>query len=215
MIQIIGLRRLLILLVLISINACLATAVYMYVLPEKEKTDRNLSSLRGGISTVEQDIQKMQVEFAQLEERQAQFDALKEDGYFSSQDRSDAKEIFSAIRKKSRVISARVSVKSGIIEENEIAQKAGHKILMSPIEIEIRAFDDGDVYRYLYYAESVFPGHISIDKVTMKRTREVTPALLRAIANNTSPELVQAEIFMSWRTMIPEDQVIVKQKTPL
>jgi len=209
MIQIIGLRRLLILIVLIAINACLASAIYMYVLPEKEKADRSLSSLRRKVSTVESDIQKMQVEFEQLEERQAQFDALKADGYFSSQDRSDAKEVFSAIRKKSRVMSARVSVKSGIIEQNEMAQKAGHKILMSPVQVQIRAFDDGDVYRYLHFAELYFPGHLSIDSITMKRTREVTPALLRAIATNTSPELVTAEILMSWRTMIKEDQVIL------
>tara|TARA_R110001592_G_scaffold16881_22_gene71835 strand:- start:2476 stop:3123 length:648 start_codon:yes stop_codon:yes gene_type:complete len=209
MIRIIGIKRLVILLVLIGTNAFLASVIYMYVLPEKEKTDQDLTMLRGQLSSVEGDIAKMQVEFAQLEERQALFDKLKAHGYFSTQDRGDAKQLFSDIQEKANVVSAVVSVKSGVIEENAEAQKANHKVLMSPIDIQIKAFDDGDIYRYINLIEKMFPGHVSLDGITMKRSRDVTAALLRAIANGASPELVTADIRMSWRTMIPEDQVIL------
>lgn len=208
MIQIIGIKRLIILLVLITINACLAAYIYGYILPEKDKADRNLRSVRSGLSGVQADLKQMQLEFAQLEERQDRFDALKDKGYFSTQDRNDAKQLFSAIQRKSGVLSAIVNVRSGVIESNPEASKAEYKVLMSPIEVEIKAFDDNDIYNYLDIAEKSFPGHLSVDGITIKRTREVTAVLLRAIASGTSPELVTASVRMSWRTMIPEDQVI-------
>lgn len=208
MIQIIGIKRLIILLVLITINGCLAAAIYGYVFPEKDKADRNLRSVRGQYNTVQADLRQMQLEFEQLEERQDRFDALKAGGYFSTQDRNDAKQLFSAIQRNSGVLSAVVSVKSGVIESNPEASKAQYKVLMSPIEVEIKAFDDNDVYKYIDIASKNFPGHLSVDGITIKRTREVTAVLLRAIAGGTSPELVTASIRMSWRTMIPEDQVI-------
>ncbi len=212
MIGIIGVKRLLILLVLLVINLFLGSVIYLYVLPEKESKDIELRGLRGQLSTVQRDLDKMHIEFEQLKKRQDRFDALKESGFFSDQDRGDAKKILSSVQKQSKVISAIVSVKSGVVEDNIEDQKSNHKMLISPIEIEIKAFDDGDVYRYIDLLQKQFPGHLSIDEITIKRSRDVTSALLRAIASGASPELVIATIKMSWRTMLPQDQVIVNQK---
>ena len=212
MIGIIGVKRLLILLVLIIINLLLGGIIYMYVLPEKQRADQDLRSLRGQLSTVQRDLDKMHIEFEQLEKRQDRFDNIKDRGFFSDQDRGDAKKLLSSVQKQSKVISAIVSVKSGVIEDNIEAQKSNHKMLVSPVEIEIKAFDDSDVYRYIDLAQKQFPGHLSLDEISIKRSREVTSALLRAIASGASPELVTASIKMSWRTMIPLDQVIINQK---
>jgi len=212
MIGIIGVKRLLILLVLIIINLLLGAIIYMYVLPEKQTADQNLRSLRGQLSTVQSDLDKMHIEFEQLEKRQDRFDNLKDHGFFSDQDRGDAKKLLSSVQKQSKVISAIVSVKAGSIEDNIDAQKSNHKMLVSPVEVEIKAFDDSDVYRYIDLAQKQFPGHLSLDEISIKRSREVTSVLLRAIASGASPELVTASIRMSWRTMIPLDQVIINQK---
>jgi hypothetical protein len=46
----------------------------------------------------------------------------------------------------------------------------------------------------------------------IKRTRDVSAAVLRAIVTGINPELVAAKMELSWRTMIPEDQVITSEK---
>lgn len=208
MIKIIGFKRLIVLTILIAINAALAAGIYMYLLPENAKTDRELTAVKRQVSGVRSDINKMQIEFEQLEEQQDKFDNLKDTGFFSTQVRSEAKLLFSQIQEDSNVLSATVSVKSGVIETNEEAQKSNHKVLMSPVELEIESLDDIDVYRYLVLLQQRFPGHLSLDRITMKRNRDLSKAVLRSIASGASPELVSANVRMSWRTIIPENQVI-------
>ncbi len=71
MIQVIGVKRVAILLVLISVNAALAAGLYLYAIPEKENLARKLRSLRSKVSSVQTEIDRIKVEFAQLDKQQA------------------------------------------------------------------------------------------------------------------------------------------------
>lgn len=208
MINVIGVRRLIVLAVLLIVNGTLAAAMYLYVNSELDRSGRDLKKLRQQVSTVQSDIDRMQIEFEQLGKQQNQFDALKEGGFFSVQTRSIAKEKFKKIQQDARVISAVANVKSGHLEDNAEAAKAKHKMLVSPIEIEIKAFDDGDIYKYLHLVETEFPGHVSVETINIRRISDVNAPVLRAIATGANPELVQANVVMMWRTIIPEDQAL-------
>ena len=206
--QVIGIKRLVILFILISLNAVLGASIYLYLMPETSRGEMKLRTLRSQVNVVSSDIDRMQLEFEQLDRQRDSFNALKDDGFFSMQVRSDAKELFSLIQDESGVISAVVSVKSGVILDYPEAKKANHTVLMSPIEVEIKAFDDASVYKYMDIALKKFPGHLSFDSVTIKRLRDISAPVLRAIASGASPELIEASINMSWRTVIPASQVI-------
>jgi len=208
MIKIIGVKRLVILVVLVSLNAVLASAIYLYAVPEGMKVEKKLKQQQNKLTSVQRDIEKMQLEFDQLDKQQGRFDALKENGFFSSQDRADAKELFSLVQKRSRVISAMVSVKPGSIIDSNDAKKAKHKILVSYVSVDIKAFDDNDVYHYIDLVQKTFPGYMTVQRVSVSRSRDISTAFLRAIANGASPELVTAEVEFLWRTLIPEDQVL-------
>lgn len=208
MISVIGFKRLIILVVLLSINIALGAGTYMYLAPEQQKTEKQLRTVRTKLSNVKYDLERMQVEFEQLDQQQDRFDKLKEDGFFSNQVRSTAKDLFSLIQDRSNVISAKVSVKSGVIEDNKDAQKSKHKVLKSLIDIEIKAFDDADVYAYLSLVLNKFPGHVAVDNVTIKRVKDISSPVLRAIKSGANPELINASLVLSWRTLIPEDQVL-------
>lgn len=211
MIQILGIKRVLILVFLIAINAAVGSGLYLYLYPQTEKKERDLRRVRGQISSVQGDIDKLAVEFAQLELQREQFAVLEESGFFDSQDRRSATEIFNRIQEQSRVVSAVASVRAGKIEENPEAEKAEHKVLVSPIEVKIEAMDDTDVFRYIYLVQRFFPGHISINDIRISRQAEVTGTVLRSIASGSKPPLVEATIQMSWRTLIPESEVIESQ----
>ena len=209
--NIIGVRRLAILIILIVVNTILSALYYLYLMPESLNSQTRLQTLQGEISTLRGDIDKIAIEFDQMNLQQAQFDTLKKQGFFGVQLRSDAKDKFTELQKKSGVISAVANVGGGAIEENDEAAKAKHKVLLSSIEIDIKAFDDSDIYRYLYLAERTFLGHLSIEAVTISRIKDVNAPVLRAIATGMNPELVTAHVVLSWRTMIPEDQVIAEE----
>ncbi len=207
MIKIIGFKRLIILVVFLLINAFLAFLIYGYLVPQQEVKDRRERSLRSQVSSVQSDIDRVQLEFEQIDRQQDEFDVLKEQGFFSVQSRNDAKKMFSEFQDRSNVISAVVSVKPGVAVDDEDASKANHKLLVSPINIDIEAFDDGDVYRYISLLENEFPGHISLDSLEMTRVRDVNAAVLRAISSGANPVMIKAKIILSWRTMVPESQI--------
>lgn len=212
MIQIIGVRRIVILFVLIAVNACLAAALYVYVQPEKQKVERQLNSIQRSVSSVQGDLQKMGVEFEQLAEQQDRFDKLKEDGFFSNQVRSDVKNLLTIIQTDSGVVSATANVRSGVVVDDEQAKKSMHRVLTSPIEITIEAFSDASIYKYLQLVEERFPGHIQVDKIVMTRKREISSVILRAIGDGANIALIAAEVQLTWRTFIPEDQVIQEDR---
>jgi len=207
MIGIIGIKKVIVLLILAGLNIALASIINFYGYPEKSRTDSSLINLRSEISSVQADIDRIQIEFEQLDKQQKQFDALKASGFFSNQLRSVAKNKFKEIQKETNVISAVASVMPGKIEGNEEADKAKHKLIVSRIAIDIRAFDDLDVYRYVDKVQKSFPGMVSLEKLTMVRTKDVNGPVLRAIAAGEYPELIKASVELNWRTMVPEDQI--------
>ncbi|MEZ5813222.1 MAG: hypothetical protein R3E13_00610 [Alphaproteobacteria bacterium] len=208
MIAVLGIKRVIVLLFLAATCALLGAAVYMYMIPEVAAKQREFRSLQGQVSTLRGDINRMQVEFEQLEDQKEEFEALAADGFFKDQGRRQAELILNKIQKTSGVNKAIASIDSGIIEDNEEAKKAGHKILKSPVSIKLEAFDDINVFHYLFLVERYFPGHISIERVYLERKADVTGTVLRAIATESNPALVEADISMMWRTMIPESSVI-------
>ncbi|MCB9982100.1 MAG: hypothetical protein H6861_00270 [Rhodospirillales bacterium] len=208
MIAVLGIKRVMILLALLALNAVLGTAVYMYLIPEVQVKERELRSLRGNVSTLRADIDRMQVEFEQLEDQKEEFETLAKHGFFKDQSRRQAEKVFNAIQKSSGVSSAIASVKSGDIEDNPEAKKAEHKIIKSPIEIRLEAFDDINIFHYLFLVENYFPGHLSVESIRLEREADVTGTVLRAIANGDKPPLVSANVELMWRTMIPESSVI-------
>lgn len=212
MIKVIGAKRVVILGVLVVLNAATAALTYLYMVPEADASEKRLRTLRGENQTTSADIERMQIEFEQLDQQQDKFDALKADGFFKAQVRSVAKKLFKDIQDESRVVSAVASVRPGSIEENEEAKKSNYKVLVSPVDIQIQAFDDGDVYNYLYILEQKFPGHLAIDKISMQRATDISGPVLRAIATGQNPVLINANVKFSWRTMIPDSQIIVEEE---
>ena len=208
MIQIIGLKRLIILFVFVVFNVVFGAAIYFYMIPESASLDQESIGLRGRVGTVQADIGRIQVEFDQLERQQEAFNFLKDKGFFSKQTRNEVKKLFSDIQDESKVLSAVVSVKSGSVVNYEEVEKANYAVLLSPIEVDIKAFSDVDIYTYLDMMSDLLPGHLSLDEVEIERTQDVTPALLRMISYGVDPEMITASVKLSWRTIIPQTEDI-------
>lgn len=212
MIKLLGAKRILLILILLGINIFFAAVLYMYLTPEQLKKQRELRTLNGQVASVRGDIDRMQIEFEQLEEQQAEFDILKADGFFKNQGRRQAELVFKRIQDESKVISAVATVRAGVVEDSVEAQKAGHKILKSPVDIRIEAMDDTDVFRYLYLIDEFFPGYVTIESIKLERDAEITGTVLRSISAGGNPPLVHADVKALWRTMIPEGSVLAPEE---
>jgi hypothetical protein len=212
MMNVLGPQRVLILTALALVNILFAAGGYFYLAPEESAKEQELRQMQNGIAELQTDIERLQVEFGQLEQQQSKYSLLKARGFFSSQDRRQAEKILETIQKKAGVVAAVASIQPGVVEDNEQAQKTGYKILRSPVSVKIDALDDVDVFRYLYLIEKHFPGHVSFTRMNIERKSDVTGTILRSIAAGNNPPLVEAQLNMVWRTMIPESEVIPSDK---
>ena len=213
MIKILGTKRIIILFALIALNSLLAATVFMYLQPEVAKEEMTLRSAKAQESKTRKEISDLQLEFDQLEEQQDEFNVLRDDGFFSNQDRQNVQNVFTLAEMTSGVLNAKVSVARGTInQEEEDATKADHVLLESPVSISLSAIDDTEVYAYIDYLEKNFPGHITLTNLYMRRTANVNDVILRAIANGAKPPMVEANLDFVWRTMIESKYVVDIEK---
>ena len=168
MIGILGIQRIIILAVLIVLNAALAAGTYLYLVPENVKKEREKRGIQSEVSTLRGDIDRMQVEFEQLEDQKAEFEALAADDFFKNQSRREAELALNSVQRRSGVIKAIAKIDSGKLEENEEAKKAEHTILKSPMSVEIQALDDISVFNYIHLIEQSFPGHVSVENIVIQ-----------------------------------------------
>lgn len=208
MLGVLGAKRIAVIVFLLCLNVVLGASVYMYLIPHEMKQNGKLNALRREVSTARADIARMEVEFEQIQDQKAEFEALEKKGFFKNQSRRQAEDAFGRIQKDSGVNAAVASISAGNLEDNAEAKKAKHKILSSPVQIKLEAIDDVDLFHYFFLVGNYFPGHVTVEKVEIKRQADVSGTVLRGIASGKNPPLVTATVDVLWRTMIPEGDAV-------
>ncbi len=206
-VQILGVRRLVILGALIVLNGVLGATLYYGVIPQREKVERDLRMVRSAVDTRRNEVTRMRTEFDQIQEQKGLFENLESAGFFGTQNRLEARRIIETIQSTSRVLSARYSIDPANVVETPDVKNAGHVLLQSPVRVTIDAMDDVDIYSFLYWIENAFPGQASIKGFTLERRIDVNEHSLRQIGSGTAMTLVSGEVSFVWTTMAPKDSV--------
>lgn len=210
--KILGAKRIFMLSLLAGINILCALVVYSFFVPEEDRLNRQWRVVRGEVAKLRNDIADFQVEMKDLESQREAFEALRQAGFFERQSRRLVEDVLKEAQDVSQVTTAFVNVQPGEVEFTEFDEKTGHYLLVSRIQIEIKALNDKDIYQYISILKERFPGHVSVKNMDITRKIDVNRTLLRSIASNNNPELVRANILMSWRTMIPQNEVVINEQ---
>lgn len=207
MIDILGLKRIVVIVVLVAINVVLASATYMYLVPQKYNREFLLNSVSTENQQKQAEIRNMQVGLDEIERQKGAYESLVKKRFFYNQNRREAERILLEIQDRSGVLSALVGISPGDVEENEAADKAGYKVFSSPIKISIEAMSDVAIYRYIELLKKYFPGDVFIDHMAFKRANEMDSELLKTISKGDDVVLVEGDIDMTWRTMVKDSEV--------
>lgn len=203
MIQILGFRRLAILASLIILNVVMGAALYFYVQPETQRNDRLLRGMISQNSELRGNIDQIQQEQTVLNEQKERFASLQDTGFFGTQDRRAIQNILLDVQEQSGVISAVASVAPADAERTRFADQAKHRIMVSPVSIEIDAYDDVSVLAYYELLKERVPGHIKLETMEIERLRDITPEVLLQIVQGEPTILIRAKLELSWRTLLP------------
>ncbi len=207
MIAKIGLKRALLILVLAGLLASLFGANEWLFKPKVVESQQQLGTAINELTTLQDEIKKMREDFVLFEKQKDFYETISRMGFFNDQDRVLARERFDTMQKLSKIISARYEIKAANILSDETPPETGFVVMESPITVELAAVDDLDVYRFIYYLNYGFPGHITINSLNIERLGDVTPDVLKQIGTGSPPALVTAKMELDWRTMARKDSI--------
>jgi hypothetical protein len=201
MIARIGARRTFVLIGLVSVLALLFFMTEYVLKPNAMKSEQKLNVMRGELSTLQTEVQKMQADFVLFEKQKEFFNTISKMGFFNDQNRVLARERFDTMQKLSKITSAKYEIRAANLLTQESPPETGFVVMESPISVSLSAVDDLDVYRFIHYLNYGFPGHITISSINLTRNIDVTPEILKQIGSGTPPEIISAKLELDWRTM--------------
>lgn len=212
MIRVIGLRRFLLLAFLGGFLVVLFLYGQYILQPELIQQQRRLSSNQSEVNEMKTNMDKLVKGISLFEEQKNKFNIVRQYGFFDQQNRVETRQRLNAMQKESRLLSAKYTIKQATTEESDIAKEAGYKILNTEISFVLASVEDLDIYNFIYLMNYGFPGQISIEELTISRDKEVTQPLLRQIGVGEAKPLVQANLKVSWRTMVVDESLSVSEQ---
>lgn len=214
MIEKIGLHRAFLLFVLAGSLAVLFVANEYLFKPKMAESQQQANVAANELGRLRDEVAKMQVDFQTFERQKDIYQTISRMGFFNDQDRVLARERFDTMQKLSKIISARYEIKAANILTDESNPDTGFVVMESPITVELSAVDDLDVYRFIYYLNYGFPGHITIKSLDIERKAEVTANILKDIGQGNPPQIISAKMELDWRTMARKDSIMTTGVTP-
>jgi len=201
MIDAIGIKKIIIILVLIATNCFLAVMNFYVFEPQLKKSKQELNTVMSESATLTDEIKKMKSDFVSFQEIVSAYKQIEKKGFIGEQDRVLARQRFDSMQKQSKVLAAKYEIKSAEEVEDANADKAGYRKLTSPISIDLSAIDDIDIYRFIYFLNYGFPGHVAIRDIEIKRNVEVSAASVKQIGTGSPPIMVSAKMNIDWTTL--------------
>jgi hypothetical protein len=207
MINIIGKRRFMILLALLGFNILVAAAIYLMLAPANEKLQSDLRSVTGKIAASRSNIDNMRNQFQIIQQQKEQFTKLQATDFFTTQDRVQARDRFTAIQRYSKVVLASYDMKAASTEHTQALTDAGQIMLTTPVDVSVDAMDDMDFYNFLFLVKNAFPGYVAIDNIELTRDKDIDDVTLRQIGSGIPTVLIKGKIAFTWKTIVPEKQM--------
>ncbi len=206
MIQVLGIKRILVLIILVAINAALAAGLYLYLVPQNDQLERDLRSTRAQIASKRTEADALRNEIQLIQQQKSQFEDLRDAGFMNDQSRLMARRRIRDIQQYTRILSASYNIKPADVSP-VAAEGLEYVILSTPIDMDVESQDDVDFYHFVYWMLYAFPGHMAIDELRMERVLDVNEATLRQIGAGQPTALVEGSMKFVWRTMVPGHNV--------
>jgi len=205
MVKLIGLKRIILLAVLLVTNGALAAAFFLWIEPMRATADRDLNRVRGDISKLRIKISGIKEEMKTLKKHQKYYDGLFEIGFMTPQDPFFLKRKIAEISDKTRVAGYKYRANPVQVIEFPQANKAGYQLYNSRIELkDIKAYTDADIYHLMHLVNTSFPGQTRIQSVSLHLKNKIDEVVLKGLASKKGDNYpINAELSFDWQTLVP------------
>lgn len=202
-----GAKKTIVIATLLVIACILVGAEKFIFAPKAEETLNKLNAANSEIATLQTELDKMRADYEIFQKQKLFYESISKMGFFNDQDRVIARERFDTMQRLSKIISARYEIRAANVISDPSAAQTGFVVMESPIAVTLSAIDDLDIYRFIYYLNYGFPGHVAITSLSMERKTDITPSVLKQIGTGSPPEIISATLELDWRTMARKESI--------
>lgn len=204
--KLIGIKRLILLMILIGLNAFIAASYFLWIEPMRGEAQTKLTGLQSDISSLQNKIQNTKTELAEYATNLPKYQALQGRGFMSSQDRFQITRDLDDVRKRADMGNFSFRIDDLRNVENADAAAANMKVINSRINVEnVGSLLDINIYNYIDLMANSFPSHVRINSFKIERKEKLTPQILLKIADTkgVNVSLVNASAVFDWLTYVP------------
>lgn len=202
MIELLGLKRAIILAALFAVNLVVAAAFFLLLMPMKDEADQNLTTIKSQIFQLQTDIQNIKMELQQIKETMPKYDALAGKGFFLDQDRFYISRTLEEVKSRSQLAGFSFAIDDIKEIKSADAAAAKRRLVASRIKIDrVISLLDVGFFDFMNVIESTFPAHVRIQSFQIRKQGSINEDALRRIASGDSSNLIQANLDMDWLTM--------------
>lgn len=202
MVQLIGLKRLILLGVAIALNIVFASVFFLWVEPMRVDHSKKLRSIDSSIRKLRNDISGIKKEMQELQNNIKYFEGLERYGFFKTHDRFTLQKEVEKLQDNTSVVGYTYTIDELQRIPEKTVEKAKHELLNSRISLEgIKAYSDRDVYQLVHQISTQFPGQTRIHSLEIDK-KPIDNRLLSAIRGGKKDAPISASIVFDWQTMV-------------
>lgn len=205
MIKLIGIKRALILAVLLAANVAVAGILFLAILPMNSRANAELAAVEGEIATLQKKINDVKKEIQDFQRNLPRYEQLQAAGFFGNQDRFQLERDLNTVQERAGIQGFRYTVSEVQTLENASAKKSKSRVIKSQIKIENPfTMTDIEFYRLVYAMMSDFPSHVRLQSFNIQRKADLDNDTLAKVRKQELRSLIAADASFEWMTIVPD-----------
>ncbi|TAL35553.1 MAG: hypothetical protein EPN97_07210 [Alphaproteobacteria bacterium] len=213
--KLIGVKRTLILAILLAINLAVAAVFFLQVDPMREDSLRKLSTMNSQIAEQSQKIANIKADLETFKATLPKYELLEKKGFTLNQDRFRMSRDLDDVRMKSSLAGFSFTINDIRKIDNADALAAQMQLIDSRIKIEnVVSLLDLNFYDFIDIMQWQFPAHVRVQSFDVMRKDPLNSVALGHIAKGEPVNLISATAFFDWLTIVPKLETKSGQSTP-
>ena len=205
--KLIGVKRALILAILLAINLAIAAVYFLQIGPMKEEAQMRLAGVNGEISTQSQKISNIRADLAKFRETLPLYQELERRGFALNQDRFRMSRDLDDVRNRAKLAGFSFVINDIKKIANTEADAAQMQLIDSRIKIDnVVSLIDPPLYEFIDLMQSQFPAHVRVQSFEITRKDPLDAVALGKITRRESVNLISAKVTFDWLTVVAKEE---------
>lgn len=201
--KLIGIKRALILAILLAINLAIAGLYFFAIEPMRNNASMQLSSIEGEISGLQSKIQNVKRELDDFKRNLPKYEELNKVGFFNNQDRFELMRHLDAVKTKSDLVGFPFDVTEVRELPSTDAAASQSRLIYSRIALkDLPTMVDIDFFRFVDVMMETFPSHVRLNAFSIARVPNLDTAFLTQIRKREKTSAITAEATFDWMTIV-------------